>query len=62
MADREPVPTLFKDIKPHDFVGLNGRWLRVGSRTAGEITFDAEKTRLTELPDLDGEYLVLRPS
>ncbi|QWY79499.1 hypothetical protein SEA_BOYNAMEDSUE_38 [Gordonia phage BoyNamedSue] len=62
MAGREPVPTLFKDIKPRDFVGLDGQWLRVGSRTATEISFDSEKVRLGETQGLDGEYLVRRPS
>ncbi|QYC54595.1 hypothetical protein PP488_gp37 [Gordonia phage Agueybana] len=58
----EPTPMLFKDIRPRDFVGLSGRWLRVGSRTATEITFDSEKVRLSETQGLDGEYLVRRPS
>ncbi|AMS03352.1 hypothetical protein SEA_NEOBUSH_38 [Gordonia phage Neobush] len=62
VAETEPVPMLFREIKPRDFVRLDGQWLRVGSRTATEISFDSEKVRLSETHGLDGEYRVRRPS
>ncbi|QOC56277.1 hypothetical protein PP509_gp35 [Gordonia phage MichaelScott] len=63
VAGTEPVPTLFEDIRPRDFVQLKGRWLRVASRTGSEVTFDdVEMRTFTETRGVDLEYPVRRPS